>query len=396
MKTLAVKLNNSAERMVNKKHPWVFETGIKNIKSGGEVGDLVIVFNSKTNKFLACGLYDPDSPIKIKLLQFHESAKIDKTWFEKKISAAFALREPLLKTKTNAYRLIFGENDGLPSLIADVYANVLVLKLYSAIWFPYLEILLDELQTVSKADCVVLRLSRNIENAAQSKGFKNGQILRGQLRNEEVIFEEHGILFKANVIKGHKTGFFLDHRNNRKRVGELSNDKKVLDVFSYAGGFSVHALAGGAKEVTSIDISGKALAIAKKNAKLNEHSGEHITIAEDAFLALNTLIHERKRFDIVIIDPPSFAKQQSEINGALRSYERLTKLGLKLVKSNGILLMASCSARIKANEYFALLESVLQASGKKYKLLNKTFHDIDHPIGFPEGAYLKAAYYKMG
>ncbi|MBL4704885.1 MAG: class I SAM-dependent methyltransferase, partial [Flavobacteriales bacterium] len=297
VKRIAIKLKPSAERMAKKSHPWVFEDSIIKQNQEGNPGDLAIIFDSKTNQFLACGLYDPDSPIRLKLLQFHESKQINKEWFAAKIDAAKKLRKSLLKTDTNSYRLISGENDGFPGLIADVYADVLVIKLYSHIWFPYFNEIAELL--IAKSDCktAVLRLSRNAQKTSRSMGVHDGQVIYGELENQSVQFKEHGIWFSANVIKGHKTGHFLDHRYNRKYVGELAKGNKVLDVFSYAGGFSVHALVGGAKSVLSIDISAQALELAKENAQLNVHKGTHEVLKADTFEALQKFVEEKQKFD---------------------------------------------------------------------------------------------------
>lgn len=392
---LAIKLKPAAERMVKKGHPWVFSDSIKKQSATGKAGDLAIIYDNKKNKFLAVGLLDPHSPIRIKLLQVHKSATIDSDWFKTKIQTAFNLRKPLLETDTNSYRLLFGENDGMPGFIADVYDHVLVVKLYSAAWFPYLNDILPHLLKITKSEVMVLRLSRAVQQVAADYQLQDGQVLHGDLTKPEVIFKEHGLSFSANVIQGHKTGYFLDHRANRKRVGSLANGKTVLDVFAYAGGFSVHALAGGAKEVTSLDISKQALEMAKKNALLNPHTGKHITIAADAFDSLQNMIRENKQFDIVVIDPPSFAKKESEVAGAKNSYHRLAKLGAQLVTREGTLLLASCSSRIKANDFFEICERALSEVSGKFKLVDQTFHDIDHPISFTEGAYLKAGYWQF-
>jgi len=300
-----------------------------------------------------------------------------------------------LKTDTNSYRLIFGENDGLPGFIADVYDTVLVLKLYTHIWFPYLNWMVMNLVQVSGCNTVVVRLSRSLQTIGNTFEIYDGKVVLGDLKNEVVVFREHGVRFSANVIKGHKTGYFLDHRHNRKRVGDLSKGKTVLDVFSYAGGFSIHALNGEANEVTSLDISKHALEMAKSNASLNEHSGIHKIIVADAFEGLRDLISQKKEYDIVVIDPPSFAKSANEIQKAKNSYARLAKLGSQLVKINGILILASCSSRVVAKEFFEICEEQINLSGRKYTLLDKTYHDIDHPVSFPEGSYLKCGYYKL-
>lgn len=318
-KRIAVKLNAKGEQFVIKGHPWVFSNNIIKVNNDAKTGDLAIIFSKNKNRLIGIGLYDADSPIRIKMLYSgYEKVDINAIFFQKKILKAFEIRKPLLFTNTNSYRLLFGENDGFPGLIADVYNSVLVVKLYSETWLPYLEDIISSLQEVSNAETVVMRLSRNLQQS-KAHQFKDGQVIYGILENEVVQFIEHGVNFSANVIKGHKTGYFLDHRANRKQVGEWSRSKTVLDVFSYAGGFSVHALAKGAKEVTSLDISKQALEIAVENGKLNKYSGTHKTIAGDAFEELQKLINNRNTYDVVVIDPPSFAKQASEIERAKKN-----------------------------------------------------------------------------
>ena len=393
---LAVKLTADGERILKQqKHPWIFSESISKINKEGKAGDITIIFDRQRNKPLGVGLFDPASPIRIKMLHFGGGALINEAFFNEKIKSALKIRSGLLQTDTNSYRLIFGENDGFPGLIADVYADVLVVKLYSEIWFPFLPVLIPLLGKYSKCNCIILRLSRNLQ-ALSEIHYQEGQILFGQLADEEVAFKEHGIHFSANVIKGHKTGFFLDHRHNRKKVGEFSKNKRVLDVFSYAGGFSVHALVGGAREVTSVDISTQALEIAKMNAGLNSFKGTHEVVAGDAFEILQDFIKSKKVFDVVVIDPPSFAKAKNEVPMAKRKYAQLAAMGLKLTGPGGLLVLASCTSRISSEEFFGVNEEVLLQSGRKFKLLEKTGHDIDHPVTFKEGAYLKCGYYRFG
>lgn len=392
---LAVKLTADGERILKQQnHPWIFSESISKINKVGKAGDIAIIFDRKRNIPLGVGLFDPESPVRIKMLHFGGGAFINESFFEGKIISALAIRSELYQTDTNSYRLLFGENDGFPGLIADVYAEVLVLKLYSEIWFPYLPILLPLLEKYSKSKCIILRLSRNLQ-AIPKIPYYDGQILFGQLENEEVAFKEHGIHFSANVIKGHKTGFFLDHRHNRKKVGEFARNKRVLDVFSYAGGFSVHALVHGAKEVTSVDISAQALEIAKMNAGLNSFAGTHHVVVGDAFEVLQDFILRKKVFDVVVIDPPSFAKAKNEVPMAKRKYAQLAAMGHKLTAHGGLLVLASCTSRISAEEFFGVNEEVLLRGGRKFRMLEKTGHDSDHPVTFKEGAYLKCAYYRL-
>ena len=392
---MAVKLTTVGERSVRSEHPWIFTDSIEKINKQGASGDIAIIFSHTKNKAIGVGLYDPDSPIRIKMLHHDGGEKLDTNFFSNKIKKAFAIRVPLLATNTNSYRLIFGENDSFPGLIADVYNEVLVVKLYSAIWFPYLEIILKQLIEVSQVKTVVLRLSRSLQQMNNTYGLSEGQVIFGTLTNEVIPFVEHGVNFSANVIKGHKTGYFLDHRDNRKRVGALSKNKTVLDVFSYAGGFSIHALANQAKEVTSVDISKQALALAIENGKLNSFTGTHKTLAGDAFEILRKLITEKKTFDVVVIDPPSFAKNKSEIDIAKKKYRQLAELGVQLTSKGGMLVLASCSSRIVADSFFQINKEVLDHQFRSYNLQNKTQHDVDHPISFKEGAYLKTGFYRF-
>ena len=388
---IAVKLSKAGQRSVKQGHPWVFEDAIVKISKEAQTGDLAVIFDNHTDKLIGLGYLDMESPIRIKVLHNQGPATINKEFFQAKIEAARAKRSVLLETETNGYRLIFGENDGLPGLVIDIYAHVAVIKLYSGIWLQHLPWLPSYIAELCASDAVVLRLSRNLERNTQQ--FKDGELHYGELEDPVVQFKEHGLNFYANVIHGHKTGYFLDHRHNRKLIGDLAHSKDVLDVFAYAGGFSVHALAGGAKEVTSVDISSQALALARENASANSFEGAHICLQGDAFEVLTQLIQQNKTYELVVIDPPAFAKQQSEIPGAKKAYRRLVLLGSQLVGPGGMLVMASCSSRISAGAFFDLVGETLKANGVAFKSWKQTSHDVDHPIGFKEGAYLKCGYY---
>lgn len=390
---LAVKLRPIAEKSVKQGHPWVFSESIVKIKEGGKIGDLAVLFDNFTDKVYGLGLYDPNSPIRIKVIHAGNPVQVNEEFFQRKVIEASKKRQPLLKTDTNAYRLIFGENDGFPGLIFDVYNNVGVLKLYSAIWFPYLDFVIPHLVKEAKIEGLILRLSRNVQKLELN--HKEGDVLYGKIEENVVEFKEYGVRFQTDILLGHKTGFFLDHRENRYKVGQFAKGKTMLDVFSYAGGFSVHALANGAKEVTSLDFSEQALALAKINVSLNTHEGKHFTLVGDAFEILNELIREGKAYDIVVIDPPSFAKSKSERKVAKKKYSELAGLGAQLTKKGGLLLLASCSSRIKEKEFLNLHKEEFRRRGIKYELEEVTAHAIDHPVTFDEGAYLKSAYYRM-
>lgn len=393
---LAIKLKSKSEAFLRQGHPWIFESSILKVNKEGQAGDIAIIFDQKKNKYLGLGLYDPYSPIRIKMLAHTSKETIDRDFFLRKIYEAYQIRLPLVQNGTNGFRMVFGENDALPGLIVDVYAHVAVVKLYSAIWFPYLHFIIDAILENVQVDAIVLRLSRLLQKPdVQRFGLEDGHVIYGKLQNPEIEFKEHGVKFIANVIKGHKTGYFLDHRHNRHKIGLMSQDKSVLDVFSYAGGFSTHAVAGGAREVVSIDISKHALELARINVRLNKENANHKVMAIDAFEGMSNLIEQGKQFDIVVVDPPSFAKMNADKPAAIKSYRRLAQLAIQLVKRGGICVMASCSSRIQRDEFYELVEEGFDTQSRAYRLIEKTFHDIDHPIAFPEGSYLKSGYYQI-
>ncbi len=393
-KTLAVKLRSKAEKYIKKGHPWVFSESIEKINKEAKSGDVAVLFGQRTNKAYAVGLFDAESPIRIKILHSGGGIKIDSHFFNQKVENAFRLRQPLLEHDVDAYRLLFGENDGFPGLICDVYNRIAVMKIYSAAWIPYLNAVSESIAAVADVDAIVLRLSRNVQNLKSS--VQEGRVLYGTLNNSLITFREYGVVFQTDVLLGHKTGFFLDHRENRKIIGQISKGKTVLDVFSYAGGFSVHALCGGAKEVTGIDFSKQALELAKTNVQLNPTKGRHHTLDGDAFTILKELIQQKKKYDIVIIDPPSFAKSEKEIDVALKKYAELAELGVVLTQRKGILLLASCSSQISESLFLNTHAEVFNQLEIAVSLERITGHDSDHPITFPEGAYLKSVYYRIG
>lgn len=394
-RTVAVKLTPAAEKQLAKSaHPWIYTKSIRKIAAGGQAGEVAVVFRNRDNTVFGVGLYDPGTPIPIKMLHYQGAQAVDAAFFRARVQQAWDWREPLRAGRcTDAYRLVYGENDGLPGLVADLYSRVLVVKLYSRIWLPHLRALLAALVEVSGCTALVLRLSRQLQGE-DCAGLHDGQVLAGALASEEVLFQEYGVRFTANVVHGHKTGFFLDHRENRHRVGQLARGKTVLDVFSYAGGFAVHALAGGALAATLLDISRPALALAEANAALNPHAGRLETLAGDAFEALDALRGQGRHYDIVVIDPPSFAKSRDEVAGALRKYAQLARLGRALVRPGGLLVLASCSSRVGAADFFATVERALDLVHGTFQRLEQTGHAFDHHAEFPEGHYLKCGYYR--
>ena len=400
-KRIALHINQQAEHALRQGHPWVFDQSITEQGHEGQPGDLAVIFDDR-RKFLAIGLYDPTSPIRVRILQSRQAATIDTSWFTNRIRSSALLRKPLTELSaekiTTGWRLIHGENDGLPGLVIDHYAGTFVVKIYTPAWIPHLNNVIMALSEVHQFERIILRLSRSLtEQADQLHGLYDGIILAGSDLTGPVLFQENGLTFEADPIQGQKTGFFLDQRENRARVGIMSRDKTVLNVFAYTGGFSVYAARGGAKEVVSVDISTAAMEIAVRNMAHNlQYPGvaaaSHETIAQDAFEVLEKLEKEKRRFDIVIIDPPMFAQNQSQTAAAIHAHQRLTKLGLGVLKPGGNLMQASCSSRVDSDSFFAAIHQAARESGRRLTEIERTGHGIDHPIGFREGAYLKCLF----
>jgi 23S rRNA (cytosine1962-C5)-methyltransferase len=395
-KRLAVHLYPPAERAVRRGHPWVFEAGIERIRHPGGSGDLAVIFDRK-DRFLAIGLYDPYSPLRVRILHRGGPVQIDQEWLLQRLRTAGEIRAPLATQDTTGYRLVHGENDGLPGLVVDRYDKTLVLKLYTSAWLPHLHGILEGLLSLTGARCIVLRLSRALRRQADLGSFADGQVLSGQLPPFPILFEENGLHFEVDPVRGQKTGFFLDQRDNRALVERHSAGRSVLNVFSYTGGFSVYAARGGARSVSSLDASRRALTAAERNFQHNlrwpgVRAAEHRVLAGDAFDLLPRLRASGDRFDMVILDPPSFAKAGAEVDRALHSYERIIRMGTALVATGGMLVAASCTSRIGPEQFRSAVGSAAAAEGRRLEILRQTGHALDHPIGFPEGAYLKCVF----
>ena len=399
-KNISVRVKGAAERAVRQGHPWVFEDSILRQSHLGNAGDLAVIFDRQKKSFLAVGLYDPLSPIRIKILQSMQPMPIDRAFFAQKLKAAQARRQPLINEGTTGYRLVYGESDGFPALIIDRYGDTLVLKLYTSAWIPHLQTLIGALEDSVVFDGLVLRLSRSLQsdrlNVPKLYGLEDGQQLIGDAAAEPVQFVENGLLFQADVRKGHKTGFFFDQRDNRQKARELAKGRRVLDVFSYTGGFSVYALAGGARSVTALDVSEPALETLKQNVETNGFEAKSVdVIAADAFAGLAQLIQAKRKFNMVIVDPPAFANSRASMRNAVLAYRRLVEMALRLLANDGVLVMASCSTRINAEIFFQLVTRSATVSGYKLEDVETTAHALDHPIGFPEAAYLKALFARV-
>jgi len=395
---LRLRITAAAETAVRSEHPWVFADSIQEFNRPGQMGELAVIYDRK-DKFLAVGLFDPNSPIRVRILHSGKPQTIDAAWWQSHLQQTIAQRTAIFDAQTTGYRLIHGENDGWPGLVLDRYNSTLVLKLYTAAWLPWLDETVALIKSQIPAERLILRLSRNIQEFASAwpSPRRDGEVVFGTTPNAPVIFSENGIRFEADVLRGQKTGFFLDQRENRREVETHAHGRRVLNAFSFSGGFSVYAARGGATSVTDLDISAHALESAKRNFALNKHipavaKCRHECVQADAF---DWIENCSAKFDLIVLDPPSLAKRAAEREGAIHAYEKLNSLGIDRLARDGILVAGSCSAHVPAADFFDAVRRAARKSGRKFAELKTMQHPSDHPARFKEAQYLKVIYLKF-
>lgn len=378
--TLKVRLFPRAEATVRAGHPWVFSGSVKSVNREATAGELAVVYD-RQDRFMAVGFWDAESPMPLRIVHQGSPARIDRAWWVRQAIACRDKRREVAQPGTTGYRCINGDSEGFPGLVADRYAETLVVKIYSEAWVARWEEIESVLREVFTPRYLVRRVARNVVGGEE--GFC------GEAGDEVVVFEENGLKFESAVLRGQKTGFFLDQRENRARVGELAAGRDVLNVFSFSGGFSVYAARGGASSVTDVDISGHALESAARNFSLNpELAGvRHRAVQADAF---GWMAEARETWDLIVVDPPSLTKREREKPGALRAYRRLNADAMRCLRPGGILVAASCSAHVTPAEFLGLVRDEAQRSGRGWRELWTRGHAADHPASFAEAEYLKA------
>ena len=392
--TLKLRVSQKTETILRSGHPWLFSDSIRDQSRPGTMGELAIIYDRK-DQFLGMGLFDPEGPIRVRMLHTGKPQKVDHAWWQQHLAAALDRRRNLFDAQTNGYRLCNGESDGWPGLVLDRYDSTLVLKIYTTVWLSRLNEIVGIIAEQVPHERLILRLSRNIQDKAQP--FCEGQILRGEPLRDPVVFLESGIRFEIDVVLGQKTGFYLDQRENRRRVEALAKGRRVLNAFSFSGGFSLSAARGGAISVTDLDISPHALAAADRNFALNMDQPaiarcQHVSVKTDAFDWLNSTAALPQSLDLIILDPPSLARRESERAQAIRAYGRLARSAIELLRPKGILVACSCSAHVSAAEFLGAVRGSATQSGRPFTELQTTGHAPDHPATFPEANYLKAIY----
>lgn len=382
--TLSLQLKRDLSRVIRRGHPWVYADALRETPSAAP-GTPALLLDHKHGRPLARGFYTPDSPLALRLCHTHPNQALDETWAVQQVQRAITLRRTLFagqETTTTAFRLLNGEGDGLPGLVCDVYADtaVLVLDGAGAAGFWNAAGLAEYLAAEMKLTHVYERY--------RHRGGPSGQALFGPPPPEQVHFLENGIWFAADVMQGQKTGFFLDQRDNRYRIGQLAAGRRVLNVFGYSGGFSVYSGLAGAHHVTTLDQAKPALAQAETNWQLNQlDSRYHQTIAADAFAYLAEQATRQQRWELVILDPPSLAPSKKSVPRAKQAYQRLIAAGAAITTNNGILAAASCSSHINNEAFLSLCEEGVSQAGRQAQVLGIYGPPADHPSPLAGGEF---------
>jgi len=384
-----VVLKRGREKSVLRRHPWIFSGAIARVQ--GAVPGAIVKVVSRDGSFLARGYYNPHSQIRVRLLTWDESERVDEDFWRRRVVAAWERRaSPLVRGEGTAWRAVHAESDGLPGLIVDVYGPWLVVQSLTLGMDQALPHVLPALVDIAQPQGILER--SDVDVRKQEGLLPRVRVIWGEAPPERVDILEGGLHFLVDVWRGHKTGFYLDQRENRALVARWAGGRTVLNAFSYTGGFGVYALAGGASHVTNVDTSASALALADANLRINGFSPSHWTNQEgDVFQVLRQYAAEDRTFDLIILDPPKFATSKATVQRAARGYKDINRLALKILRPGGILVTFSCSGLIDPDLFQKIVFSASEDAGINAQILAYLGQAPDHPIllSFPEGRYLK-------
>jgi len=392
-----VQLAVGKDKPVRQLHPWVFSGAIRQTHGAPEPGEVVEVVDARGD-WLARGYYNPKSQIVVRILSWDHGEKIDREFWARRLMAAAEMRNALELTRdTTGYRLAFAESDRLPGLIVDRYGDWLSVQFLTLGVDIRKEILVDLLMGLFRPAGIV---DRSDPVARRQEGLRTeGGLLAGRTPPEDLQIIEHGLRFPVDLLAGQKTGFYLDQRENRRLVAQLARSKRVLNAFSFTGAFAVHALAGGAVHVTNVDTSIEALEGAETALRLNgfDPDAQAEGIHGDVFQVLRGLRDEGRQFDMVILDPPKFARSKADLDGAARGYKDINLLGMRLLAPGGILATFSCSGLVTPDLFQKIVFGASVDAGRTAQVVARLTQASDHPLllTFPEGEYLKGLLARM-
>jgi len=382
-------LKRGKEKAAIQRHPWIFSGALEKVKGKPENGEVVKVF-AFDNEFLGYGYYNSNSRVAVRLLEWDENQTVDKNWYQNRLKQAIASRQFILNEQTNTCRLVFSEADFLPGLIVDKYADFLSLQILSS----GIEIVKGDIVEILKSELNpkgIFDKSDATARGHEGLPIENG-LLWGENPPEFLEVKENGISYHINIAEGQKSGFYCDQRDNRSILANYTEGKKVLDCFSYSGGFTLNSLAKNAKSVTSVDSSALAIETLKQNITLNKFDADKVTaIQSDVNKQLRAFKESGELFDVIVLDPPKYAPSRSAMDRAARAYKDLNRLGMLLLEKGGLLATFSCSGAVDIETFKQIIAWAALDAGKEVQIIKQFCQPEDHPvrISFSEGEYLK-------
>ncbi len=382
---LQLRLARDLTRSIKRGHPWVFAEALRQLPPAVP-GAQALLLDNKKGREIAWGFYDPRSPLAFRVCTTTPGESLNDSWAQKSFERSLALRRTLFDERTTGFRLFNGEGDGLPGLVCDVYGDTALLQLDGAgpsgFW-----------DTMGIARWVVEALSlRCVFERSRAEDKGRGRPLIGETPSTPIVFLENGVRFTVDVVRGQKTGFFLDQRDNRQKIKGLAAGRRVLNVFGYTGGFSVYAGLGGARHVTTVDLAGPALEAARVNWELNQLPPTvHERVTADAFEFLAEVAQQRQSWDLVIVDPPAFASSKAAAPKAIAAYQKLISAAAAVTAPDGLLAVASCSSHVGLEAFLKACEEGISLARRRATVLYLGGQPADHPtpLVLPEFRYLK-------
>jgi 23S rRNA (cytosine1962-C5)-methyltransferase len=378
---ISLRLSRNLTRAIKRGHPWVYAEALRRLPPV-KAGSQAILYDNQKNRPIACGFFDPHSPLAFRVCTTQVDEQLDDRWAQRQFLRALSLRQMLFGSHTTGYRLFNGEGDGLPGLVCDVYHDTAVLQLDGAGPSGFWNVV-----GIARWLAETLPL-RQIYLKPQSRQSGQGEALIGSRPGAPIEFLENSVRFNVDVVHGQKTGFFLDQRDNRQHIRTVAAGRRALNLFGYTGGFSVYAGLGGASHVTTVDLAAPALKLAEQNWRLNNlPADQHTAIRADAFDFLENSAKKSEPWDLVVVDPPSFASTQEAVAGAQTAYRRLIAAGAKVARPDGLLAAASCSSHIDVSQFLSLCEEGISLAQRRATVLNLSGQPADHPSPLPFGEF---------
>jgi 23S rRNA (cytosine1962-C5)-methyltransferase len=377
------------EDAVKRCHPWLFSGSVAKIEGKVQPGDIVDVV-SQDGTWLARGFVNPQSEVPVRIATWKPDERLDEEWLWNRLQQAWQRRKQLgISDQTDTFRLVYAESDFLPGLIADCYADFVVVQIYTPAMDKWRELLADFLMELLKPKGIFER--SDFDTRLREKLLPRIGPIKGEPPPERITITEHGLKFLVDVWRGHKTGFYLDQRENRLRSEPYLKGERVLNAFSYTGSFAVYALRAGAKQIINLDTSAEALKLAEENAAINGFAGAVQSLEGNAFQVLRKFRDAGEQFDAIVLDPPRFAPTKATVPNALRGYKDINWLAMRLLKPGGFLVTFSCSGMVSLEMFQQVLFEAALDAKREVLIIERLSQSRDHPIllNFPESEYLK-------